>query len=104
MNKKELMLEFKQTLDKMYSIAEKKNADYSKNGAFDNFELVEKMWITTTSKWLLTRMADKFSRVCNLDGEEAQIVEETIEDTLVDLANYAILLKIHYKNKKSIRI
>ena len=43
MNKEQFKQEFKNTLEDMYLLMEKKNADYTKQSAFGNFELVEKL-------------------------------------------------------------
>lgn len=101
MNKTQFKEEFKKTLNTMYSIMEKKNADYAKESAFWNFELVEKLWITSIEKGILVRMADKMSRISTIIDQEAQVKDEAIEDTLQDLANYAIILKIYleYRSK-----
>ena len=98
MNKTNFKEEFKKTLDTMYSIMEKKNADYAKSDPFWNFKLVESLWITSVEKGILVRMADKMSRISTLIDQEAQVKDEAIEDTLQDLANYAIILKIYLQN------
>lgn len=95
MNKTEFKDEFKKTLDNMYLIMLKKNADYAKTDPFGNFKLVEELGITNVEKGILVRMADKISRITNLIDKEAQVKDESIEDTLQDLANYAVILKIY---------
>ena len=44
-------------------------------------------------------MGDKFTRAGNLlkDGHK-QAVEESLGDTLIDLANYALILKVYMEN------
>ena len=104
MNKEEFKESFKSTLDNMYKIMERKNSDYAKISAFWNFELVEKLWITSIEKWILVRMADKMSRISTLIDQDAKVKDESIMDTLQDLANYSVILKIYLeyanKNKK----
>lgn len=40
----------------------------------------------------LTRMSDKFFRIENIFlGHEPNVTDETIKDTLIDLANYALM-------------
>lgn len=99
MDKQEFRKKFKKTLDEMYEIMEKKNADYAKVSAFWNFELVETLWITSVEKWLLVRMADKMSRITTLIDQDAQVKDEAITDTLQDLANYSVILKIFLESK-----
>lgn len=40
---------------------------------------------------VLVRLSDKSLRLQNLDGKEALVVEESVQDTLRDIAGYAIL-------------
>ena len=53
----------------------------------------------------ITRMYDKFNRIASLaKGAENNVKDEAIEDTLVDLANYAImtLIELEYSKNKHI--
>ena len=60
-----------------------KNADYG-----DSFsETYKKLGIISA----VTRISDKTSRLQSLCRREALVKDETIRDTLMDLANYAIL-------------
>jgi len=98
--KQDLLKEFKKTVSDMLKIVEMKNADYSWKWTFDNFKTVEILWITSTAKWILVRMIDKITRISNLLEKENKVKDETIEDTLIDLANYSILLKIYLMSKR----
>lgn len=61
----------------------KKNQDYG-----DSFsKQFEEYGITSSA----IRLDDKMSRFKNLIKNEAQVNDESIEDTLIDLANYAIM-------------
>lgn len=63
-----------------------KNHDYG-----DSFgETYEKLGIISA----VTRITDKLNRLQSLSTKEAKVYDETIEDTLVDLANYAIMTLI----------
>jgi hypothetical protein len=44
-------------------------------------------------------MADKMSRIINLTERDAEVKDESINDTLVDLANYSIILKLYIESK-----
>lgn len=47
----------------------------------------------------LVRMEDKFNRLKHLlKSDERLVKDETLEDTLLDLANYAIMLVIEMRN------
>ncbi|MDN5318011.1 MAG: hypothetical protein PWR08_2136, partial [Thermoanaerobacterium sp.] len=51
----------------------------------------------------ITRMGDKYNRLVNLctkSESERQVKDETIKDTLMDLANYAIMTIIELEDKE----
>ena len=71
-----------------------KNADYG-----DSFgETFRKLGPISA----VTRIADKTNRLCSLigKGEAARVADERIEDTLRDLASYAIMTLIELKGAK----
>lgn len=103
MNQEQYLNKFKEITDKMYSITKAKNSDYSwenTEDAFKNFRVVETLWVATTEQWFVTRITDKLTRVCNLLKQDAHVVDEKIEDTLLDMANYCILFKLFLDSKK----
>lgn len=70
-----------------------KNHDYG-NSVHDTYE---KYGLVS----FLVRIEDKLNRARSLDQKKEQLVEdEKIEDTLLDLANYAILAVIELRLKK----
>ncbi len=95
-------------LEKMANVCEAKNSDYAGTAgaqdAFANFRMIEKLsgGSISTESGMLTRMSDKFSRLMSLvaSGNEQKVKDESVEDTLIDLANYAILLAIYRKDGK----
>jgi hypothetical protein len=90
---------FKQCLD----ISKKKNADYTGNteDPFSNFRSVEVLHITTETGFL-TRMMDKMKRIASFSHNgQLQVKDESVTDTLRDLANYACLLAGYIESKKS---
>lgn len=49
----------------------------------------------------LTRISDKFFRIENLLlGRDPEVTDETVEDTLLDLANYAIMTVLEMRATK----
>jgi hypothetical protein len=103
MTKEEFFTFFEKTTADMLAISRAKNADYTGVGAspFANFERVEHMGICTTEQGFLTRMNDKMSRIASFCAKgELQVKDEGVEDTLKDLANYAILLLGYIEDKK----
>ena len=84
---------FKNVQSEITHTVRSKNHDYSGDvSPFRNFELVEKLGITTTERGFLVRMCDKISRVSNLLDKEEMVSDEKVEDTLMDLAAYAMLM------------
>lgn len=77
------MVIFKDILNKMYEIYERKNADYgnSFSKSYEEFGLVSPV----------IRLSDKVERLKTLCNKEAQVKDESIIDTLIDIAVYAVL-------------
>ena len=82
-------------LDKLTKLYLTKNADYGDSVS----ETYKKYGMTS----FLVRMEDKLNRVRTLSQKEAKVTDEKIEDTLLDLANYAILAIIEKKMEKKER-
>ena len=78
--KGELHRQICENLNKTYI---RKNADYG-----DSYGQLRKKYPDS----ILIRLFDKFSRLERLiSGHEAQVKDESIEDTLLDMANYALM-------------
>ncbi len=91
-------------LDEIKDIHERKNAGYAGNNEdpFINFKN-SKLFGVSPFKGCLIRMSDKFMRFANLSqNEDNDKVGESITDTLMDLANYALVAICLYEeeNKK----
>ena len=70
----------------------RKNADYSGNrGPWSTFEAVTQYGIHPVDGFI-TRMSDKIQRIETLLTQKAEVKNESIIDTLADLANYCMLL------------
>ena len=82
---------FKRITDSMVDLFIKKNSDYGSSFA--------STWQKLGPISGITRIADKFNRLCNLvtNPNGQQIKTESVEDTLLDLANYAVLALIEFK-------
>lgn len=111
MTKKEYLEFHNKFCEEMKAITAKKNHDYSGAGddPFKNFRqignLVDDNAITIG---FLTRMSDKFSRIGSFVAKgELLVKDESVEDTLLDLANYCALFsgylaeKMHSQRKES---
>ncbi len=91
----------------MVETARKKNADYAgKAGdtdAFHNFTLVNKLRPSlSTTDGFFVRMCDKLARISSLLGnaEGPKVKDESLEDTLIDLANYSLLLAAYLQSQR----
>lgn len=79
---------FGEITSEMKSLYEKKNADYG-----DSFnDLINEFGYVSA----LIRLKDKYNRVKNLllSRKSPEVIRESVVDTLTDLANYAILLRM----------
>lgn len=106
MDNKQFLEEFKKITEKMYEIAVAKNSDYAgstvESDPFHNFKTVESLGVCQTEQGFLTRMTDKFCRITNfVRSGELKVKDESVEDTLLDLANYAIIMRLYLKSKKN---
>ena len=81
-----------------------KNRDYaSSSDPFLNFHLIERLTggRVTTEDGILVRISDKLSRIGNLlDGHKPDVVDEKLDDTLLDLAVYAKILRIYLRTAR----
>lgn len=91
-------------LDLMHDTTIKKNADYSGDSgdAFHNFRMVEHLGIADAGTAIMVRMSDKMARISSfLQKGELKVSDETVMDTCIDLANYAVILALYFEQRKS---
>ena len=89
MNKTEL---HKQICGNMHNTYKAKNADYG-----DSFAKVREEY----PEAICIRLMDKLERLKTLyKGGEQQVKEESIDDTLLDIANYAVMELLERKMNK----
>ena len=91
--------------EKMKAISRNKNTDYTSGAALDdafaNLRQVEQLGICSTEVGFLARMTDKMSRLNSFVKRGVlSVKDESIEDTLLDLANYSMLMAAYIKSKK----
>lgn len=99
MNRDEFLRFHDECLTKMHEITKKKNQDYGggTEDAFYNFSSVEILGVSPEHGFI-TRMFDKFSRLASF-VKRGVLLNESVEDTLLDLANYCILFAGYLKGK-----
>lgn len=85
---------FKMICDKMLTTYERKNHDYG-----DSFtQTLNKFGLIASG----VRMHDKLERFISLTNKETSMVDdESLTDTLLDLANYAIMTAMYLDSKKT---
>jgi len=87
---------FETILQRMAVIHKAKNADYG-----SSYNLAPALLGIPAHVGLLVRMCDKLARACRLaQGQAAQVEDEALTDTLLDLANYAVLAILTLQEKE----
>ncbi len=81
----------KEICNKLNDIYRKKNHDYGNSFG----ETYEKLGIISA----VTRITDKVNRLQSLATKEQQVQDESIQDTLMDLANYSIMTIMEMEDK-----
>jgi hypothetical protein len=100
MDQKTYLIKFKEITEKMNELVARKNADYAgANDAFKNFKMCEALGVCSVEEGIVVRMSDKLTRISNLLNSEAKVADEKIQDTLLDLANYSIILSLVMSEK-----
>src|SRR5690242_10231263 len=103
MTKKQYLKYHKECCEKMHDITTRKNSDYTgeTDNPFFNFTRSELIGNGTTEQGFITRMMDKISRLISFSQRGfLQVKDESVEDTLLDLANYCILMSGYIKSKR----
>jgi hypothetical protein len=86
---------FETILKRMAAIHKVKNADYG-----SSYNLASALLGIPAHVGLLVRMTDKLARACRLaQGQTPQVEGEALQDTLLDLANYAVLAMLALQEK-----
>lgn len=83
---------FKEIIDKMSDTYKRKNHDYG--NAFS--EMYDELGIN----YGYGKIREKVKRIKTLKDDEAQVANESLEDSLLDCANYCILTLMEYQKRK----
>jgi hypothetical protein len=106
MNREDLLNIHETLCNKSRSLMRKKNADYAGGRGvepFANFTRCESMGICKTEAGMLVRMTDKMSRLSSfLESGKFEVADESLEDTTLDIINYAVLLYAFVSDKKNL--
>lgn len=101
MTQQELIDIARELYDRNIQVLRDKNEDYAGAGdAFKNFRACERHGVAL-GMGIVVRMEDKMARLGNLLQKEPAVVGESLLDTALDLANYAVLLAIWWEYERS---
>ena len=96
---------FHEIVKEMVELHDKKNHDYAGTDYLSNFLMCEKHMGIPGWKGCIIRLSDKMARIMNVArDDEVSVGDETIIDTLTDLAVYAIITRILYEDFKKYNI
>ena len=88
-------------LDEMQDIVESKAHDYAKDdNVFSNFEFAADVAGVTVQQEFMVMIGTKVARLREIGGGKAPN-NESFEDSLLDLANYAALLVAYLRQKEN---
>jgi hypothetical protein len=104
MNREQLLENHNRLCTTALNLMRRKNHDYAGRGGespFANFTRCESMGICTTEQGFLVRMTDKMSRLSSfIEAGTLQVKDESVEDTILDIINYAVLFQSYLESKK----
>lgn len=90
---------FREITNEMADLYERKNSDYG--------DSVHDTYVKYGPVSFLVRMEDKINRVKTLTDDkywQAQVKDEKVRDSLIDLANYAILMVMEMEKNDWVQI
>lgn len=90
-----MLEQFKNITDEMLALYERKNSDYG--------DSVHDTYVKYGPVSFLVRMEDKINRVKTLtenDNYDYKVKDEKVRDSLIDLANYAIIMIMEMEKEK----
>lgn len=104
MNREEYFKFHEEMTRRMNVITKQKNADYTGaagDDPFANFNRVASLGVCSTEQGFMVRMLDKYMRINSFVQKGfLNVKDESVEDTLLDLANYAILFAGYLRSQK----
>lgn len=89
------MITFSDITKDMTELYERKNKDYG--NSFD--KTLNEFGIVAG----LIRLNDKMNRIKSIYNKDVSVKDESLEDTLIDLANYAVMTLMWINNKNELR-
>lgn len=86
---------YKDTIDNMYELYLKKNSDYGNSFA----KVVDELGLVTGLVFLHTKL-DRLTNLMKKSSSDEDPNFESIDDTLLDMANYSIMIHIELEKLK----
>lgn len=99
MTKEEQAKHFEEITSKMKEILLKKGNDYANNDRLSNFKLAGSICGLKAEQSCLSLIATKVARLGVLLNSDKEPNNESIQDSVLDLANYSILLSMILADK-----
>ncbi len=100
MQRKDFIKALKKNFEDGLALMIIKNADYANEiASFANFKRSELVQVPV-ERGILVRIMDKISRISNLIDAEAQVKDESLEQTILDTMNYFNLLLTYIQYKE----
>jgi len=100
MNQIDFLSHIKKRQEEAHQILTQKNSDYANSDdPFRNFRNSVAAGVPL-ERGILVRVMDKITRVSNLLDKEAAVKDESITDSLLDIANYCLILEAYLIDKK----
>jgi hypothetical protein len=95
MTRDELFVLHQEICRRALIIVQHKSADYATGSdPFANFKRGEVLGFATAESGLMLRVVDKISRISTfLQKGELKVGNETVEDSIIDVINYMVLLQ-----------
>lgn len=95
MDQKQFYASIEKTFSDGLRLIKIKNADYANStNPFRNIESAAIVGLEV-DRAVLVRVLDKLSRISNLLGKNPEVIEESLEDTILDAINYLAILKAY---------
>ena len=95
------MSKFNDALELMREMHVRKQADYARDGEFDNFELTSQITGLTVEETFLAQIGNKMARIKTLRAKDGKPNNESLQDSRYDLAVYAAMYFAYHLENKS---
>lgn len=102
MTHQEFTTSFENLVTKMREMLLKKGKDYANEDTMSNFKRIGFITDLSPERVILTFAASKISRLCNLMEKGANPMNESVQDNMLDLACYGMLLNAMHEETTAI--